>query len=504
MSSSPAGPVDLLDLKLVPAWVKEPGDPGAYAHYKGEEEPERSGDRNRARGGRDRPTGRSEPGRNKPGNRRGSGPREPRRVPAERPPVQAPEVALDISIRFTPQPPVLQSVVSQIQSDHCAYSLFFLARLFLEKPQRYDVTLQAKDGAPLHQTGEDGPVSVDRSFLETNAFRFAGEKFYNIAVTQSEPLKGNFSTVARCRLSGNVLGPTNHHGYQPRLRSLYEQRFSRRMSFAEYQRQIEIVNDPAVVEQWKEEARNVTTFTTLHSDPPETFNNAADAERHFRQHHLSGLVRVAREVTLSGVDSRQLGDRRLHRHIEQAWSNESRSPTTMMQELSRSFRETALHIFRHRRGMLFVSAIRPRTLVREGNNLSFQVKTILETIVAVPRIHRKDLAEKLFAEKSEDDPETRKLSLAADLRWLINEGYVIEFNDGSLDLPRVKAKPPEKNRVKVADPVPSDAEPIEAPGAGAPAANDGVATSEEKIISPPESRPDADQSVGEDRPEPVN
>ena len=31
-----------------------------------------------------------------------------------------------------------------------------------------------------------------------------------------------------------------------------------------------------------------------------------------------------------------------------------------------------------------------------------------------------------------------KLSLASDLRWLITEGYVIEFNDGSLDLPRVK------------------------------------------------------------------
>jgi hypothetical protein len=29
------------------------------------------------------------------------------------------------------------------------------------------------------------------------------------------------------------------------------------------------------------------------------------------------------------------------------------------------------------------------------------------------------------------------------LRWLINEGYVIEFNDGSLDLPRGKAKPRE-------------------------------------------------------------
>ena len=32
------------------------------------------------------------------------------------------------------------------------------------------------------------------------------------------------------------------------------------MSFPDFQRQIEIVSDPAVVEQWKEQARSVTTL----------------------------------------------------------------------------------------------------------------------------------------------------------------------------------------------------------------------------------------------------
>ena len=31
------------------------------------------------------------------------------------------------------------------------------------------------------------------------------------------------------------------------------------------------------------------------------------------------------------------------------------------------------------------------------------------------------------------------MTLATDLHWLIREGYVVEFNDGSLDLPRAKA-----------------------------------------------------------------
>ena len=262
-------------------------------------------------------------------------------------------------MRFLPDPRALENVLAQIKAGHLAYSVFSLARMFLEKPERYDVRLKAET-ASLFQLGENGPVASDQRLLENAAFPNEKENFYRIEVTQSEPIKGNFTSVARCRLSGTLLGPTNHHAYQPQLRSLYEQRFSRRMSFADYQRQIEIVNDPAAVERWKEEARSVTTYTTLKEEPPLTFNSAADAERHFRQNYLAGLLRSSAELTLDGVVSRRLPDRALSRVIEDAWAQEVRSPSKMMQELIGALRETGLHIFRHRKAMLFVSPVRAR------------------------------------------------------------------------------------------------------------------------------------------------
>ncbi|MEY2439683.1 MAG: hypothetical protein QOI34_1068, partial [Verrucomicrobiota bacterium] len=225
------------------------------------------------------------------------------------------------------------------------------------------------------------------------------------------------------------------------LRSLYEQRFSRRMSFSEYQRQIEIVSDPAVVERWKEEARNVTTYSTL-DETPVAFTNAVEAERHFRQNYLPALILSVEEALIDGPSSRQLQDRQLNRHIEDAWSAENRSPSNMMQELAKNFREAGLQIFRHRRGMLFVSSIRARSFHHDQTGVSTQVKGILEALAATPGIHRKDLADRLLKAQEGEEPETRKLALASDLRWLISEGYVIEFNDGSLDLPREKNKTP--------------------------------------------------------------
>lgn len=342
--------------------------------------------------------------------------------------------------------------------------MFSLARLFLEKPERYDVRLTAKPEFSLYQIGENGALSADREFLERNAFRLAQKDFYKIDITESEPIKGNFTNVARCRASGTSLGPTNHHSYQARLRNLYEQRFSRRMSFSDYQRQIEIISDPAAVEQWKEEARKVTTFTALGEEPPLTFTSATEVERHFKEKHLPELVCNVAEVTIEGVPSRRLSDRALHRAIEDAWVRETRSPSQMMQELAARFREAGLNIFRHRKGMLFVSPIRVRAFAHEGVALSPTVSAILEILAASPRINRKEFAEKLIGgsppglsttageglppaisvvDLAGQEAEARKLALASDLHWLISEGYVIEFNDGSLDLPRAKQVKPE-------------------------------------------------------------
>ena len=445
MSPSPVEPGDLLDLKLLPAWVKEPGGGASYADYEGEEASERMPARDRRPGKRSsRPEGRAPDRRDKQADRRRGRPDragrpEKFRPRRERPPV--PPSPVDAAVRFAPKAGVLQNVVSQVQADAFAYSLFFLARFFLDKPHGYEVHLTGKPESLLYQLGDTGPVSLDRSFLETNAFRFARENFYKIESTQSEPVKGNFTSVARCRLTGTILGPTNHHDYQRRLRGLYEQRFSRRMSFAEYQRQVEIVSDPAAVEKWKEEARTVTSFATLNDEPPVTFTSAAEAERHVRQNYLPDLVRAVQEVTIDGPVSRQLADQRLRRHIEQAWAAENRSPSNMMQELAKNFREAGLHIFRHRRGMLFISPIRVRPFVHAGEGVSPHVKAIIDAVTGSPRIRRKDLAETLLTGAT-DDLEQRKLALASDLRWLISEGYLIEFNDGSLDLPRVKTPNP--------------------------------------------------------------
>jgi hypothetical protein len=472
---------DLFDLKFLPAWVKEAPNENRYADFAGEDNvpPGQRERRNRDRPGGDRRERGPRPPRSKEGGRsQGERSRRPggQRPPEPRQPEEpiAPPPAVDV--RFVPAAHVLESVLAQIKAGHLAYSVFSLGRMFLDKPERYDVRLKAEKAA-LFQLGENGPVASDQRVLENGAFLSEKDNFYRTEVTQSEPIKGNFTSVARCRLSGVLLGPPNHHAYQPQLRSLYEQRFSRRMSFPEYQRQIEIVANPEAVERWKEEARSVTTYVTLQEPPPLTFKSAAETERHFRQTYLPGLLRSSADLTVDGVVSRRLADRSLGRVIEDAWAHEYRSPSKMMQELIGAFRQVGLHVFRHRKGMLFVSPVRARPFKHGTASVSPAVVAILEALTGKPGINRKQLLERLPQEEGAEpgSEERRKLALASDLHWLISEGHVIEFNDGALDLPRIKS---------AAFHVPASAAPVSAPNGST---DEFASPNQLEEVPPPES-----------------
>src|SRR5256885_4163567 len=227
---------DLLDLRMLPAWANETARPNDYANFKGEEaEPDgrrhdRPRNRDQERRGPRSPDRRKEhPGRDR--DRRPQRPHEAKRDhgPARerRPEVEAEPLA--VTIRFLPREKPFENVIAQIKSAPIAYSVFALARLFLEKAERYDVRLTMPEGAQratpesrdggtkagLFQLGQNGPVATDRRILENSAFPNAHEDFYTVEVTQNEPMRGNFTNVARCRLSGTLLGPTNYHAYQP-------------------------------------------------------------------------------------------------------------------------------------------------------------------------------------------------------------------------------------------------------------------------------------------------
>jgi hypothetical protein len=461
-------PLPSLDLRLTPDWLKESEPGNRYADYDGDDPQDRH---HRGRRDRrdDRPR-RTPPPTDRPrraqsdkapaaNNRPPQTPQRPTETggpkpfrSSDRPRLQRreeqtlrPEVEpAPVQIDFLPEERAFTKIIQQIKQGHIAYPLFGLARMFLERPERHRIRVRSLDNhTMIHQFGDDGPVAMDPTALERNAFNEKREEFYGTQIIEKEPIKGNFTSIARCTLSGKLLGPTNYHAFQPALRALYEQRFSRRMSFDDYRRAIEISSDPQLVEQWKEEARKSVTFQTKDQENPAAFDNLGAVEQHFRTNYLPGLVRRCLATELSGDTARHLPDRGIIAAIRKARDRENRFPAQIAGALRHGLNQAGLHVFKHKKRILYISTVRPQVFDANQASVSPGLSAILSTIKSYPKISRKQLAEKVLAkligEKSTDESSEQyqraKTTLATDLIWLAKAGHVIEFADGTLDLP---------------------------------------------------------------------
>jgi hypothetical protein len=357
-----------------------------------------------------------------------------------------------------PEPAAAVGISKQIKSSGRACGVFRVAKMFLERPERYRVRVTALDANKmLYQIG-DGPVAFDRAAVERGAFRANLDRFYTVETQQGEAPKGNYTSVARHRFSGVLLGPPNHHAYQTAIRKLYEERFSRRMSFQDFQREIENVSDPAAVEQWKQQASNATVYKTRveEGQEPTVFSSAVDAEQHFRKEHLPKLIKMAHSLEMAGSAATVMMDRNITFTVRDLVERERRVPVGLVNALRPYFSEAGLHLFKWKRKILFASAIRPQRHPAE-QTFSEGISSILTIVGESPGIKRPELAVKALGNLSIDDPDAaaRKEALASDLHYLIHIGYVVEFQNGSLELPPAKkdvaaAHVPEDHRMDVA------------------------------------------------------
>jgi hypothetical protein len=239
MSTLPENELDL-DKLFLPAWAQEPPSAKHYAHYEGQtgEPRDRNRDRRGPRADRaDRgPRGYAQgrPPGEQPGEARRRFDRKPyptrerpadgRGEPRERrePPLPLPE----LNVLFVPDERGVESLARQIKTTGRAYPLFDIARLILQKPERYSVTIKVKkkpDGQiaqPLVVCALEDTLWLSEDEAVDHVLRNHFATFYQIERTPTEPPKGKYTFVAQCGMSGVILGPPNYHDYQNQLRKL--------------------------------------------------------------------------------------------------------------------------------------------------------------------------------------------------------------------------------------------------------------------------------------------
>jgi hypothetical protein len=561
MSTLPDNELDLEKLFL-PAWAQEPSSAKQYANYQGGGE--ERGDRRERRGprpprrdggpgGPGGPRGNRPAGNRPPGERRGpGGPRPeggrgkfggPRRDfdrGEKRERRETPPPLPEVNVALAPDGKGVESLARQIKVTARAYPLFDIARLILQKPERYAVVFSIKKNAegkavqPLFLCALDDSLWLSEEEAVAHVLNKHFGTFYQAERTATEPPKGKYTFVAQCGMSGVILGPPNYHDYQNQLRKLHAERFSR-MPFETFKSRVKIVSDEAVVKKWVEEKSFKTEYIALNVPEPLRLDSREAVEKHFRETHKENIIKPVESHTLNGVAARNLRSPGLTWLVRQSWEEQKRFPLQLATTLSQQFASLGLQFFKVNKTVTHVSVARPHYLDLETTPVSEGVKRIVDFINAHSKTTRRQIMEALAptpkpapktvieispsgvteapaavqqAQAAEAapqpapaaaEPSPEQTAVISDLHWLIHQGHVIEFADGRLETAKKPApKPPKPEKKVPAAPANSEAAPA---SAETPSSGEAAATAPAETVPAPSepapSNPDM-LSVAED------
>jgi hypothetical protein len=270
VSDEPSNPLnDLLSgFELGPAWAKaKSGDSQPKYKDGGEREykPRRNDDR---RGGGDRRDSRQGGGRDRDdrrggGNRRdfkgGGGGRDRRDFQREE---IAP--APGITVTLVPEKSAIQLVCKEVHQVARAYPLFDIAQIILAERNRSRAIFEASEKtAPFYRCKIEEAIYLTKEEAIAHLLQADWRnRFIEETTVEVEAPKGNFQAVARCGLSGQLLGPPNHHSYQTNLRTLHREAFSN-MPFEAYAAKARTERSEEAVNAWLESMKIQTRWRVL-------------------------------------------------------------------------------------------------------------------------------------------------------------------------------------------------------------------------------------------------
>ena len=411
----------VLDLNFVPQWARKPPGENHYS-TKNYRDSSPSRDRRDDRRAPRRDSRDDRPRRPHSDRNDRSRPVRPTREPAAR--------EIPVTVSFLPEQKRLASLVRQMHHSRRAYPLMDLANLFIHDAEGYLVKIEVNKDAPdftLFQCKRCKATAGSEELMIQHLMSNHLTDVYEKEEIETDPPAGQFVCVARCRKSGVLLGPPNHHSYTDKLNELHQGRFAH-LSLEEYKRNIETVRDEELIEQWKEESRKKTVYK-LKSDPEAEPIELNKAEVEFKRDLASMYEKTHRAVVPSTVAQR-LEDRDITQAIRRVWGKESAFPLSMSFAMRAAFRHMHLNLFKAGK-INFVTHIKPRPVKPEDT-----IESIAEVLVFLkenPGSTRKHLLEILHPST---DPASEEAKKALEpLGWLIERGHIIEFFNGTLSVP---------------------------------------------------------------------
>jgi hypothetical protein len=356
-----------------------------------------------------------------------------------------------LEIRVLPEQKALGAIIRRVQTSHRAFPLRDIASLFLDNPNSCLIRIEPlKDQqVPLFQCKVCGFPALTEEEVRLHLTNHHIHDFFEIEEVDCEPPSGVFNSVARCSLSGELLGPPNHHSFASKLQEVLRSKYPN-MSEETYRARIEVVREPEVIEQWRQQCtrkkvyrrKGVVTETVPVSPSPEGVDVPAEplpkapplsrevAELVFTREIVPAHLASVKHLVCTAAIAVNTSSRLLSTMLRDTLNRERRFPASLFFALRGAFRHRKLHLFRvnDAKGPDFVMLKTPVAL--DPAHTVQSLHDVLTYVTEHPACTKVELINTLSG-----DDDTKKKEILIQLAWLLEKSHLIEFYNDVMSAP---------------------------------------------------------------------
>ncbi len=351
-------------------------------------------------------------------------------------------------VELRPANNILEIISAEVHKQKRALPLLELARLVMKAQERYDLVLMKLEDGPdlIQSTRGDNATWLNKQEAVSSLWKSEWlQDLYREERVECEAPKGNFSSIAICSMGGEIIGPVNWHGYQSSLMRLYKEKYAR-MSLDAYRSKIRVESSEEAVAKWMDEATHQKVWVPRREGAEGVkLTQHKAVEEDFCEHHYDQVFKVVDKVFINGATPRKLLSPGLAAHLSQTAEKSRRFPQMIIPNLCHGLARHHMPIYKWK-GSHYTGPCRVR-MIPTDMVLADRMKAIVDWV----KTNSGQRVEQMFAalsgvamgedEASRDAATEAHAPYAADMIWLIEQGFIVVMTDNSIWFPKGEAAP---------------------------------------------------------------
>lgn len=327
-------------------------------------------------------------------------------------------------ITVNPDKTILDTLKRGIRKSGISYSLEEINSAIIDKKNRLQITIEHLKEETFFITTFDNSVFYTKSNAINHIVEKGLKHVVDITETIGENPSGNFKNILKCPESGILLPPKSFHDFEAIIKThLIEKKI--KLNYNNYLNKLITVEDEITINEWKNTPLKKLIFTTKElGSTKRSFNSIEAVQGYISSTETNQFIKTNKVIKIKG-DSIDNFEKDLAGFISDFLKNSYQWKKDLFFNTLINFKKSGFYIFKYGpKNYLFAAGQKPKTI---------EITKISENCVKIVKYIQKTEPIKIISILSQSgEMKLEKNQILVELKWLVKEGYVKEFSDGTI------------------------------------------------------------------------